>query len=138
MKLSGTVKDGRLVTDEPAAWPIAMREYEGKRVVVQIEPKRSLRSLRANARWWGLLVPLAGHFLSLTRDVPLSKEQVHYVLVSAFAGCDVTDLGPVPVPTRTMDSLQFSILCEKVQAWLADNGYALPDSMSAEIEEAAT
>lgn len=127
MKLSGDVRDGKLVID-PVAWAIALREYEGKRVTVDIEAEKSIRSVRANARYWGCLVPLAGDFLSKTRDVPLSKDQVHYVLVAAFAGCDETPLGIVPVRTSTMTTAQFSTYCEQVQAWLAQNGYAVPDS----------
>lgn len=134
MTITGAVKNGRFVPDNPPAWVIAMREYDGGRVTVVIEPERRLRSLRANARYWGVLVPLAMHLLSRTRDVPLSKEQVHYVLVSAFAGCDETPLGLVPVPTRTMPSDKFSIFCEKVQAWLAENGYPVLGDGSAAVE----
>lgn len=124
--MSGEVKAGKLICS-PAAWAIALREYEGRRVVVDIEPERALRSLKANARYWAVLVPLAGDFLSKTRDVPLSKMQIHFVLVSAFAGCEETPLGLAPVETHTMDSKVFSTFCERVQAWLAQEGYHVPD-----------
>jgi hypothetical protein len=127
VKLRGEVKQGKLVCD-PASWAIAMREYEGKRVVVEIEPERDIRSLRANARYWALLVPLAGDFLSKTRDVPLGKDQVHYVLTAAFAGCDETPLGIVPVRTSTMTTAQFAEFCNRIEVWLSENGYAIPES----------
>lgn len=136
MKLSGEVKAGKLIC-RPAEWAIAMRQYEGHRVIVDIEPERQLRSLRANARYWSLLVPLAGDFLSKTRDVPLSKEQVHFVLASSFLGCDETPLGLAPMPTRRLDTKQFAGYCERITAWLGDNGYAVPDSSSVDIPEVA-
>lgn len=103
-----------------------MAEYEGKRVLVEIDEEKERRSLRANARYWGVLVPLAGHLLSKTRDVPLSSKQVHYVLVSAFAGCDETPLGLVPVETHTMDKPTFHAFNERVALWLGENGYPVP------------
>jgi len=126
MKLSGVVKEGRLVIP-PVSWAIAMREYEGRRVVVDIDAERSVRSVRQNNRYWGVLVPLAGDFLGKTRDVPLSKEQIHFVLTSAFLGCDETPLGMVPMSTRTLDTKQFAGYCEKVALWLMENGYHVPE-----------
>lgn len=111
----------------PAALAIALRAFEGQAVTVDIEKQRSARSDSQNRFYWGVLVPLAEHILSQSRDLPLSKDQVHYVLVSAFAGCDETPLGPVPVRTSKMDTSQFATYCERVQAWLADNGLYAPE-----------
>jgi hypothetical protein len=126
VKLSGEVRKGQLVIP-PASLAIALREYDGQRVTVEIEREKSIRSLRANARYWSVLIPLAQDFLSKTRDVPLSKDQCHYVLVAAFAGCDETPLGLVPVRTSSMTTAQFATYCETVQVWLAENGYYVPD-----------
>lgn len=125
MKLRGEVKAGKLVCN-PAEWTIALREYEGKRVVLDIEPEHSIRSIRQNNRYWGVLVPLAGHYLSKTRDVPLSKEQVHFVIASAFLGCDETELGLAPMATRTLTTKQFSEYCDRIELWLAEKGYPVP------------
>lgn len=127
MKLLGVVKNGKLECD-PVAWAIALREHDGKRVVVDIEAERAARTTRQNNRYWGLIVPLASDFLSKTRDVPLSKEQVHFVLASAFLGCDETPLGLAPMSTRVLDTKQFSDYCDKVALWLGENGYAVPES----------
>lgn len=133
MKLYGVIKKGQRVYDQPAAPIIAIQDVgEGNRFEETIERWKPTRSLKQNARYWTVLVPLAQHFLSKTRDLPLSEDQTHYVLVSAFAGCDITPLGPVPVPTRTMNVEQFSIYMEKVQAWLADNEYPVPPSPAEE------
>lgn len=134
MKLTGQIRKGRRIYDNPAAVAIANMDVgEGRRFEETFERWRPIRSDQANRRYWGLLIPLAQHVLSQTRDLPLSKEQVHFVLVSAFAGCDITSLGPVPVPTRSMDTGQFSTYCEKVQAWLADAGIAVPEMNEQEV-----
>ena len=133
MKLAGVVKDGRLETD-PVSWAIAMREYADKRVTVEIEQEKSIRSVRQNSRYWGLIVPLAGDYLSKTRDVPLSKEQTHYVLKSAFLGCEETELGLAPMDSRTLTTAQFAQFCEKVTLWLAEHGYSLPASALVESD----
>lgn len=127
MKLPAEVSQGKLLMD-PVALAIACREYEGKRVVVDIEPEKSIRSVRQNSRYWSLIVPLAGDYLSKTRDMPLSKEQTHYVLKSAFIGCEETELGLIPMDSRTLTTAQFALFCEKVTVWLSEHGYFLPES----------
>ena len=118
-----------------------LREFDGKAVVVDIEQKREARSLRANARHWALIVPLAQHALDLKRGrdaIPLSREQVHYVLVTAFGASEETDLGPVPVRSSLMDTQQFHAMDEKAARWLMDLGYSIPEGPGAEamVEEA--
>jgi hypothetical protein len=126
MKFPGEVKKGRLLIDA-AALAIALREFEGKRVVVEIEREKSIRSIKQNSRYWGLIVPLAGDYLSKTRDVPLSRDQTHYVLKSAFLGCEETELGLIPMDSRTLTTAQFAAYCEKVTLWLSEHGYFLPE-----------
>jgi hypothetical protein len=141
MKIPGSVVSGKFKPDNPAALPIAFREYDGKRVTVEIEPEKTRRSTQANARYWTCLVPLAQHCLNLKRPglLPLSKDQVHAVLVSAFVGQEETELGPVPVRTRTMTKEQFHAFNEQVERWLAENQYLIPDSLdAAELIEEAT
>jgi len=127
MKFNGEVRGGKLLID-PASLAIACREYEGKRVTLEIEPEKSIRSLRQNSRYWGIIVPLASDFLSKTRDVPLSKDQTHYVLKSAFLGCEETPLGLVPMDSRSLTTSQFHAFCEAITLWLGENGYSVPES----------
>lgn len=138
VKLEGTVTNGRLVCD-PVSWSIAMREFEGREVVVEIDRKREVRSTRANARYWTVLVPLARHCLNLKRgsdQLPLNKDEVHYLLVTAFAGSEVTELGSVPVRTRTMNTQQFHHFTEQVSLWLREQGYPVPEGPEVSVAEA--
>lgn len=129
MKFSGEVKGARLLID-PAALAIALREFDGKRITLTIEPEKSLRTVRANSRYWSILVPLAGDYLQKTRnrELPYSKEQVHYVLKSAFLGVDETPLGMVPKDSHNLSVGEFYEFTEQVTAWLTQAGYPVPDS----------
>lgn len=126
MKLSGEVKEGRLILP-PVAWAIAAREFEGRRVTVEIDKEKSIRSVRANARYWTILVPLASHHLGKTRDIQLSKDQTHWILASAFVGIETTDLGAVPKETHTLSTEEFYNFTEEVSAWLTGLGYPIPE-----------
>lgn len=129
MKFPGEVKKGKLLIDA-AALAIALREFEGRRVVVEIEREKSIRSVRANARYWTILIPLAGDLLQKKqgRVLPYSKEQVHWIIKSAFLGCEDNPLGgpPVPLDSHTLSTEEFYNFTEEVSAWLAQNGYPIP------------
>jgi hypothetical protein len=128
VKLTGVIKNGVRVYDIPAAPIIAAQDVgEGNRFEETFERWHEVRTLKQNARYWSILVPLARYQLSKTRDIPLSKDQTHIVLVGAFAGCEETELGPVPIQTRTLKKPQFSEFMERVQAWLADKGIPVPE-----------
>lgn len=137
MRIEGKVSKGNLVVD-PATWAIAMREFDNQTVVVDMDRKQERRSTRANARYWTVLVPLAQHCLNLKRPglLPLNEKQVHALLVTAFAGSEETELGSVPVATRTMDKRTYHHLTEQVSLWLREQGYTVPDGPEVTVAEA--
>lgn len=127
MKLTATVRDGKLIPDSPVGWTIMLQEFAGKAVVLDVDVPKTVRSIRQNARYFGLIVPLASHSLSKTRDLPLSKDQTHWLLKSAFLGCEETPLGLVPMDSRTLTTKQFHDYCEKIELWLNEQGYHVPE-----------
>ena len=145
MKIPARFDKGRLVI-EPVALAIASQEFGAKPLRVTIEAEKPIRTTRANRRYFGCLVPLAGHHLDShpTREglPPLSKLQVHGVLVRAFLGEELTALGPTPMETHTLDTKQFHGFTEKVERWLNSLGYQIPagpeESVAHAIAEATT
>ena len=128
MKIPGRFDKGRLVLD-PVAVAIAAQEFGAKPLAVEIKAESPIRSVRANNRYWGCIVPLAGHALNLKREglPPLNKDQIHSVLATAFIGQEETMLGPVPCSSRVLDTKQFYTYTERITRWLSDLGYVVPD-----------
>lgn len=104
-----------------------LQEFAGKAVVLDVDVPKQIRSLRQNARHWAVLIPLLSHFLSKTRDLPLSKDQTHYIAVAAFLGCEETPLGPVPKRTRDITTKEFAHMDEQIALFLMEKGYPIPE-----------
>ena len=127
VKLRGEVRKGQLVI-EPVGLAIACRDLDGRRVTVEIEAEKAIRTIRANKRYWKVLIPLGIDYFSKTRDVPLSKYQVHFIFASAFLGVIQTELGVlVPMETHTLDTHEFYDFTENVTAFLTQKGYTIPE-----------
>jgi len=103
-----------------------LQTYRGRQALVTVEPERKQRSLAQNRRYWCSIVPFAREILSVTRDVPLSKDQAHYVLKSAFLGVIDTTLGPVPKSTTRLSTAEFATYCERIEAHFNQIGHYLP------------
>lgn len=103
-----------------------LQTYRGRAALVSVEVERKRRSLAANRRYWGCIVPFAAEILSVTRDVPLSKDQAHYVLKAAFLGTIDTPLGPVPKSTRNLSDPEFAEYCAKIEGHFNSLGHFLP------------
>ena len=124
---SGIVRDCKLVIDQPMRWKGFLARQEGKRVTVTVEREIIRRTLSQNAWYWSIIVPTVASVLSRTRDVPLSNDQTHYVLKSAFIGVDETPLGPVPKSSAKLSTKEFSDYCDRIVAHAASEwGFPIP------------
>jgi len=128
LQYEATVSGGKLQPSKLSELRVQtwLAAWQGRAVLVTIEPERKRRSLRANRRYFGCIVPWAAEILSVSRDVPISSDQAHYVLKSAFLGVEETPLGPVPKRTKDLTSAEFSQYCERITAHFAAEGYQLP------------
>lgn len=137
VKVPAKFVNGRLSLD-PVEETIAAREYGDKPLILDIEPVGARRSVRANARYWSVLIPLAQHCLNLKRPgmLPLNAKQVHALLVTAFLGSEDTPLGPVPMTTHDKDSKTFGRLTEQTTLWLREQGYPVPEGRDKSVSDA--
>ena len=99
-----------------------VQSFAPRRVEISIAIKHGQRTDPQNRRYWGSILPAVRENLSLGRELPLSKEQTHYVLKSAFIGVDETPLGPVPKSSRTLSVEKFKEFCDAVEAHFAKRG----------------
>jgi len=126
-EFSGTVRKGKVELDDKVGWNALLGRLDGKRVNVSLETHEQRRSSQANRWYWSCVVPLAAEALSVGRTVPLSKDQAHYVLKSAFLGVEETPLGTVPKSTSKLTKPEFWSYCERIVAHCASEwGMAVP------------
>lgn len=122
-RFHATVSDtGKLQPEDAAAWAGALAALRGQRVVVTVERPQSVRSKRANAYWWAVIVPFFQEVWSAGRVAaslpPYDKEQAHEVLVQVLAGYED---GPLPGTrvrklTRDMFTREFAQLVDGARA----------------------
>jgi hypothetical protein len=115
---SGVIRATAFVPDSLPAWVLWKGANEGKRVTIRAEVERVTRSTKQNSRYWSLVVPVAAEVLSAGREIPLSKDQAHYVLKAAFIGIEETVLGSVPKSSKELSTAEFAKFCESVESWL--------------------
>ncbi len=134
-------KGGTLIFTNPALFRRGLARLAGKRVYLSVETERALRSTVQNRYWFGVIVETFRDMWSKGRKEarlpPYTKEQVHDVLVQVLLG---TEEGPVlgsrvSVPTRTLNTAEFSALIEKARSMAAhDYGMNIPEPGDVELE----
>jgi hypothetical protein len=113
-RFGGHVSAGKLLLDDPVRWASTLARHAGKRLLVTLESERLQRTTQQNRWYWAMVVPLVAGYLSKGREVPLSNDQAHYVLKSAFIGVVETPLGPAPKSSRKLSIEEFSLYCDKI------------------------
>ena len=113
-RFSATVKGGKVQMDDSLRWTSALARHEGKRVTVTVQREVLRRTGQQNRWYWSVVVPMVADYLSQGRTLPLSNDEAHYVLKSAFIGFDETPLGPVPKSSAALSIEGFSLYCDKI------------------------
>jgi hypothetical protein len=126
---------GELVFADATAWRFVLARWKGRTVTVTLEPFRKIRSNDQNRRYWGRIVRGVGGWLNARRDIPLSKEQVHAVLASAFLGMEDTPIGQCPAHTKTLTTQQFTDYMDRIEGHFTPLGVAWPDHRDYDHEE---
>lgn len=140
MKILGKfTASGEFAPFDYGRWSAIGQKYRGKNVVVEVKGEYEQRTSQQNRRWWGVTVPVVRELLNRGRDVPLSKEAVHYVLISAFVACDVIDPKlvpggpPVPVPSKSLPVEAFSKMMDSVEGYYKrEHGLIFPEYVDEE------
>lgn len=113
-RFGGTVKGGKVQVDDALRWTSTLARHEGKRVLVTVQREVLRRTTQQNRWYWAIVVPMVADYLSQGRSVPLSNDEAHYVLKSAFIGIDETPLGPIPKSSAKLSIEDFSLYCDKI------------------------
>ena len=119
------VRDGKLELLDKQGWRECLSKYKGKQVEIRIEGTR--RSSEQNRRYWGRIVETLRQVWSAGREIPLSKSQVHNILVRTFLGEDETPLGFVPMETHTLPMPRFAEYMDAIEGHFAAEGIDFPE-----------
>jgi hypothetical protein len=118
---------GKLHLDSPSVFKAWVATLANKPVEIIVRQQRRNRSKRANAYWWGVVIPTIADALGY---LPYEHEAVHDAVVRKIVG-----LRPESDPrleirqsTHDMDVQDFGVLIEATVIWAAtDLGVVVPD-----------
>lgn len=109
------VKNGKVEFSQPDAWSKTLQGLDGKKAKLTIKEFKagdSIRSLDANAYYWGVVVEI------LRNEFGFEKEELHDALGLMFRR-DYTKTIPTIINTSTMSSQEFWGYIDRVRTWAA-------------------
>lgn len=121
----GTVSDdGTLTLRNRAQWDAYTRRFAGQDVELTIRKRRQQRSLRQNAYWWAVPVPLMADYMGQ------GLEETKLDLLGECFGWQETSLGnkvPRKPSTAALTVEEFSALITWLIPWaLTEHGVRIP------------
>ncbi len=117
--------DGRSTLDHPAMWKAFVKYLagtDGEEITITAHKRRSKRSNKQNAYWWGVVIPL------LAEEIGYTHDEMHEALKAKFlskydAERDLMKVGS----TAKLSTGEFTELMDAVMLWAAEKvGVVLP------------
>lgn len=105
----------------------ALREslpaYEGKEIVLTIEPKRKRRSDNQNRYYWAVIVKMLGDYFGYEGDEMHEALKMKFLVISGGEGRPDTIKG-----TSKLTTIEFNEYIDKVIRWASQEfGVVIPD-----------
>ena len=122
---------GVMHLDAKRAFKAYVARLKNSAIELVVRKKRQTRSLKANAYWWGVVIPTIADELGYLQH---EHEAVHDAVVRQIAG-----LRPgsdqrlqIRASTHDMSVEDFGLLIEQTVIWAAGEGIVIPDPEHAE------
>lgn len=107
--------DGRLHFDDPAAFAQVRAALRGQEVQVALERRQRLRSLRENAYYWGVVLPVLCEWSGYT------AEEMHDALKEKFLGkCDKRTKLWKTKSTAELTTAEFEDYVSEIRQWASE------------------
>lgn len=121
--------------DERASNAVLRNVAKAKgRHYVCLEPVRSIRSLKANSYYWGIVLPYVSPIISELYGESFTDEEAHELLKRTFlpsrevTNHETGETVELTSTTTNKDSKEFAEYVDKIILFCAENGVAVPDS----------
>jgi len=116
-KFTGTIKNGKVIFDEPELITLRTHSLEGKRVFVTMEIDKAERSVPQNNYYWGVVIKL------LEEETGQDKESLHEIIKEKFLTSWVKINGheeKMIKSTTELNTKEFEEVMRKVRMWASE------------------
>lgn len=119
------VKDGKLQSNVSKSIALELKQFEGKRVEINIQKLKSSRSTQQNRLWWMYVGIIA-------KEIGYTKDELHEILKFKFLKKEKVDEKTGEVfeyvgSTAKLSKTEFAELVDGLIQWASDTfGIALP------------
>jgi len=113
-KFTGTIKNGKVIFDEPELITLRTHSLEGKRVFITMEVDKAERSTSQNKYYWGVVIKL------LEEETGQDRQSLHEVIKEKFLTSWVKINGheeKMVKSTSELDTKEFETLMSSVRQW---------------------
>lgn len=121
---SAQVKNGRLRFNNRRAFDEQVRQFkEGAQVEIAVSIRRTTRSLKQSAWYWGCIVQMISEFTGYTPDEVHEWAKAKFIpkkLAICNGNGEVVDEYVLGGSTRKMNTVEFSEYCEAVRRFAAE------------------
>ena len=122
LKFAGKIEQGEIILDDQHLFDRQKLSLEGKKIEMTLEKYKTQRSLRQNAYYWGVVIPIIAEWTG-----EYDHNSLHGALKKKFLtsrdikGLEITD------STTKQSTTEFEIYIEKIRMWLAEDGIQVPE-----------
>lgn len=116
MKLlhKGTVKDHKLIFDNPEAFTVAKTLLEGKRFELTLDKEKVTRTSASNRYLWGVV------YAVISEATGYDPEQVHDAMKEKFASTRLENGLMITERTSKMDTIRFTKYVDDIKRFAAE------------------
>lgn len=109
-------KDGKLTLDYAAQFRAYAKHLAGEEVELVLRKRRSRRSLKANAYYWGVVLPAIAQRLE-----GWTTEDVHEAMKAKFLATEDLELGLWKIgSSRKLTTQEFATYLDSILLWAAE------------------
>jgi len=128
-KHTATVKEGHIEFENKALFNACIKRLEGKKIIINVQKYKTIRSLKQNAYYWSVVIPI------MSEQWKCDEEQAHEALKEEF-NPDTNKECPFKIgkTTTLLSTTEFNIYLERIAIYASEQGILIPTPEDAEAE----